>query len=83
MFENLPRGNRYDKLAKESNHIRNEVWLDTKQAAEYLGITETALRIMVCRRKIKYHKLGIRNRYLLDDLREAISPSEKVVIDGN
>ena len=83
MFENLPRGSRYDKLSKESNSIKNEVWLDTKQAAEYLGISETALRIMICRRKIKYHKLGIRNRYLLDDLREAICPSQKDVISGN
>lgn len=77
MFKNLPRGN------KESSPVKNDVWLDTRQASEYLGISETALRIMVCRRKIKYHKLGMRNRYLLDDLREAIAPCRKMVLDGN
>lgn len=81
MFENLPSGNRYDKTTKEIRSLKVEIWLDTKQAAEYLGISEGALRIMVCRRKIKYHKLG--NRYLLDDLREAISSSRNVVVSGN
>lgn len=83
MFENLPRGSRYDKVSKDVSYAKNEVWLDTRQASEYLGISETALRIMVCRRKIKYHKLGMRNRYLLDDLREAIAPSQKAVLNGN
>ena len=83
MFENLPSGNRYDKTTKEIGSLKVEIWLDTKQAAAYLGISEGALRIMVCRRKIKYHKLGNRNRYLLDDLREVISPSRNVVVSGN
>lgn len=38
-------------------------WLSSTQAANYLGISENALRIMVCRRQIKFSKLGRRLRF--------------------
>ncbi len=43
-------------------------WLPSSQAAKYLGVTENALRIMVCRGKIPFHKLGSRLRFHIEDL---------------
>ncbi|MBL7543368.1 MAG: helix-turn-helix domain-containing protein [Bdellovibrionaceae bacterium] len=44
-------------------------WLTTESAAEYLGISENALRIMVHRDQIRFHKLGRRLRFRTDELR--------------
>jgi excisionase family DNA binding protein len=38
-------------------------WLSSKEAAFYLGISENALRIIVCRGQIKYSKFGRRLRF--------------------
>jgi excisionase family DNA binding protein len=43
-------------------------WLSSAQAASYLGISENALRIMVCRRQIKFSKLGRRLRFQVSDI---------------
>lgn len=43
-------------------------YLSSAQAAQYLGITENALRIMVHRRQIKFTKLGRRLRFHVNDL---------------
>lgn len=43
------------------NQIEGE-WFTSSQAARYLGISENALRIMVHRRQIRFHKLGRRLR---------------------
>lgn len=50
------------------NRIAQE-WLATKSAAEYLGISENALRIMVHGDQIRFHKLGRRLRFRTDELR--------------
>jgi len=47
-------------------------WLDTKLAAAYLGITPNALRIMVHRDQIQAHKLGVKLRFKLRDLRSVL-----------
>lgn len=49
-------------------------WLSSAQAAQYLGISENALRIMVCRRKVKYQKLGSRLRFNVKDLESLFNP---------
>lgn len=43
-------------------------WLSSEQAAHFLGLSENALRIMVCRRKVKFSKLGRRLRFRMSDL---------------
>lgn len=50
------------------NRIAQE-WLTTESAAQYLGVSENALRIMVHRGQIRVHKLGRRLRFRADDLR--------------
>lgn len=48
-------------------------WLSTNQAAFYLGMTPNALRILVCRGKLKAHKLGRRLKFKLKDLKSLLS----------
>lgn len=49
-------------------------WLSSTQAANFLGISENALRIMVCRRKVKFHKVGRRLRFHINDLESLFIP---------
>jgi excisionase family DNA binding protein len=53
--------------------ISNE-WFTTEEAAEYLGVSANAVRIMVHRGKLKSHRLGRRLRFHLFDLRSAFVP---------
>ena len=62
----------WDEISRDNvlfdNRILHE-WLSTKQAADYLSITPNALRIWVCRGKIKAYKLGSRLRFQIKDLK--------------
>lgn len=51
---------------------KNE-WLSSKEAAYYLGITPNAIRIMVCRGKVNFFKLGNRLRFRKSDLKSLLS----------
>lgn len=55
-----------------NNQIVSE-WLTCTQASAYLGVTENALRIMVCRGQVKYHKMGRRLRFRLNDLSDLLT----------
>lgn len=59
LFENLNENKKVDE---------NRVWLTTPQAANYLGITPNALRILVHRAKVQAYKLGRRLRFKTEDL---------------
>jgi excisionase family DNA binding protein len=43
-------------------------WLNTKEAAQFLRLSENAVRIMVHRNQIFAHKFGRRLRFRLNDL---------------
>lgn len=43
-------------------------WLNSSEAAKLLGLSPNALRIMVCRGRVKYWKLGSRLRFNKYDL---------------
>ena len=49
-------------------------FLDSQEAASYLGISPNALRIMVCREKVKTYRLGRRLRFHVNDLRSLFEP---------
>ena len=55
--------------------FENLVWLDANEAAEYLRLPSVGvLRVLVCQRKVPFHKLGRRLRFKkmeLDRLVEA------------
>ena len=55
------------------NRIARE-WFSTTEAAEYLGVTPNALRIMVHRGLIDAYKLQSRLRFRSRDLRSALQP---------
>ena len=44
-------------------------WLSSKEAAQYLSVSENALRIMVHRRQIPVFRFGRRLRFRIDDIR--------------
>jgi excisionase family DNA binding protein len=48
------------------NRVERE-WLSTKEAAHFLRLSENALRIMVHRNQIRFHKFGRRLRFQLSD----------------
>lgn len=48
------------------NRIERE-WLTTKEAAQFLGVTENALRIMVYRGQVSVYKFGRRLRFRFKD----------------
>ena len=48
-------------------------WLSTNEAASYLGVTPNALRILVCRGKVRSYKLGSRLKFRVKDLRNLLS----------
>ena len=48
-------------------------WLSTNEAASYLGISPNALRILVCRGKVRSYKLGCRLKFRVKDLRNLLS----------
>lgn len=46
-----------------------EKWLNHEEAADYLRLTPKGLYNLSSNGKVKFYKIGRRNRYLLDDLR--------------
>lgn len=48
-------------------------WLSTNEAASYLGITPNALRILVCRKRVRVYKMGCRLKFRVKDLRDLLS----------
>ena len=50
--------------------------LSTKEASGLLGVSENALRILVCRRKVKAYKLGSRLKFKHSDLADCLQKKE-------
>jgi len=46
-----------------------DVWLTSREAADYLRISTRTLYNLTSSGKVKYHKFGRRNRFKLDDLK--------------
>lgn len=55
-------GSIFDNLAADT------VWLSTKEAARFLGISPNALRILVCRGSVNFFKMGTRLKFSKSDL---------------
>lgn len=43
-------------------------WLDSREAAQYLKVSEPMLRNMASNGQVPFYKLGRRNRYRKDEL---------------
>ena len=46
----------------EHTPFKNQKWLNTKQAADYLGISTSTLYHWVHEQKVRYHKLSLNGR---------------------
>lgn len=57
------------------------IWLDSKEAAQYLKISEASLRNNVSLGKIPYYKLGRRNRYLRSELDQVMLKNKGTYYD--
>ncbi len=58
-------------LEKRESFFQNQIgseWMSTSEAAQFLRITPNALRILACRGKIKFFKIGRHLRFNLKDL---------------
>jgi excisionase family DNA binding protein len=54
-------------------------WMTTNQAAEYLSLPVSSLRNMASNGQVPYCKLGNRNRYRLEDLRQLLLNNKRGV----
>lgn len=52
---------------------KEEKWLSSKEASHFLKISPNALRILVCRGKVNFYKLGSRLRFRKKDLLDLLN----------
>lgn len=64
----------FNKSGFFNNRTGKQNWLSTKQASDYLGISPNALRIWVCRGRIRAFKLGSRLKFRIRDLDYFLQP---------
>ena len=50
--------------------------LSTREASDFLGVSENALRILVCRKRVKAYKLGSRLKFKAHDLMNCLQQKE-------
>lgn len=55
------------------NQVERE-WLSTQEAAQYLAVSENALRIMVHRGHVPAYRLGRRLRFKISDCQALFEP---------
>lgn len=64
-------------VIQENLIFDNLNWLNTKEAADYLRLSEQALRTMTSNGKVPFYKLGSRNRYCRDDLDQILLSNKR------
>ena len=64
----------------EHTPFKNQKWLNTKQAADYLGISTSTLYHWVHERKVRYHKLSLygRLRFTAVDLDDVVKDDAEI-----
>lgn len=80
---NLDSQTAIDDSRDQHRSLTTEEWLDSVQAAAYLKISIGALRNMTSNGQLPYHKLGKRNRYRTEELRELLLSQKRGVSYGN
>ncbi len=63
--------------------LKIEEWLTSEMTASYLKVSVGVLRNMTSNGQVPYHKLGNRNRYLREDLRNLLLKNRRGVSNGN
>ena len=64
----------------EHTPFKNQKWLNTKQAADYLGISKSTLYHWVNEQKVRYHKLSLngRLRFTAADLDDVVKDDAEI-----
>lgn len=60
-----------------------EEWLDSVEAAAYLKVSLGALRNMTSNGQIPFYKMGKRNRYRTEELRQLLLSQKRGASNGN
>lgn len=70
----------YKNYDMEHTPFKNQKWLNTKQAADYLGISTSTLYHWVHERKVRYHKLSLygRLRFTAVDLDDVVKDEAEI-----
>lgn len=68
---------------EEEGKFKEQEWLNSEEAAEYLRISVGQLRNMTSNGKIPFYKLGKSNRYLKSELREMLLKNRRGPYYGN
>lgn len=71
------------EIVDSQSSLKIEEWLNTEEAARYLGLSVGSLRNMASNGQIPYYKLGRRNRYHLPQLREFLLSNRRGGFNGN
>jgi excisionase family DNA binding protein len=77
LFENFDFGKKKDEKTPSLENVR---WLTSGEAAQYLRVSVSSLKMMVYRGTVRVRKLGRRNRFLREELDRLITaPNERKV----
>jgi excisionase family DNA binding protein len=70
----------YKNYDMEHTPFKNQKWLNTKQAADYLGISTSTLYHWVNEHKVRYHKLSLygRLRFTAADLDDVVKDEAEI-----
>ena len=77
-LQTLKKTSLKEQASKKEKFFDNRIYklLSTKEASGLLGVSENALRILVCRKKIKAYKLGSRLKFRHSDLADCLQKKE-------
>ncbi|WP_373998701.1 helix-turn-helix domain-containing protein [Bdellovibrio bacteriovorus] len=82
--DHLISGHRLVKT--DETHTRSlttEEWLDSVEAAAYLKVSLGALRNMTSNGQVPFYKMGKRNRYRIEELRQLLLSQKRGASNGN
>lgn len=68
---------------EEEGKFKEQEWLNSDEAAEYLRVSVGQLRNMTSNGKLPFYKLGKSNRYLKAELREMLLENRRGPYRGN
>lgn len=63
--------------------LTTEEWLDSVEAAVYLKVSLGALRNMTSNGQVPFYKMGNRNRYRIEELRQLLLSQKRGASNGN
>lgn len=71
LFDNFDSCKQHEKVSS----LDSVRWLTTGEAAQYLRVSVSSIKMMVYRGQIRVRKLGRRNRFLREELDRLITSS--------